>query len=48
MANAKLLPMINPFQVLLPTPVAYARYTEINAIEHGDRKVAIPRMNKPV
>jgi hypothetical protein len=47
MAKAKLQPTTNPFLILLLIPVAYVRYTEMRAIEQGERKVAMPKRNKP-
>jgi hypothetical protein len=47
MATAKLQPIISPLRILLLMPAAYVKYTEIRVIEQGERKVAIPKRNKP-
>jgi len=47
MAIVKLQPIMKLLRMLLLMPTAYVRYTDISAMEQGERKVAIPRRNNP-
>ena len=47
MATVKLQPIMKPLRILLLMPTAYVRYTDIRAMEQGERKVAIPKRNSP-
>ena len=46
-AKVKLQPIMKPLRILLLVPTAYVRYTDIKAMEHGERKVTIPSENSP-
>jgi len=47
MAIVKLQPIMKPLHMLLLMPTAYVRYTDIRAMEQGERNVTIPKRNSP-